>query len=331
MSDPDLDAFLARTGLGDPARAVWTPLSGGVSSDIWKLDLPGRTLCVKRALAKLKVAADWRAPVGRNATEWAWMQHMRGVLPIAVPLPVAQDDDLGLFAMEYLEPASHPEWRRQLADGLVDPAVAAAVGERLAVLHAATARRPDLLAAFDTTETFTALRLDAYLAATGRAHPDLSGPIGALIDRTRTTRVALVHGDVSPKNILVGPKGPVFLDAETAWYGDPAFDLAFCLNHLLLEVIFRPDTLTPRLDSVSRMTSRYLAGATWEDASDLEARVAALLPALMLARVDGKSPLEGLALESHRDLIRRAAIPLIKAAPATVSAVASAWAMALPA
>jgi aminoglycoside phosphotransferase (APT) family kinase protein len=65
-------------------------------------------------------------------------------------------------------------------------------------------------------------------------HPDLAAPLYELVVTARANKCALVHGDVSPKNILVGPNGPVFLDAECAWWGDPAFDLAFCLNHLLL-------------------------------------------------------------------------------------------------
>ena len=48
--------------------------AGGVSSDIYRVDAGGQTLCVKRALPKLKVAADWRAPVERNAYEAAWLR-----------------------------------------------------------------------------------------------------------------------------------------------------------------------------------------------------------------------------------------------------------------
>ncbi len=55
---------------------------------------------------------------------------------------------------------------------------------------------------------------------------------------TLAAKIALVHGDVSPKKVPAGPRGPVFLDAECAWYGDPAFDLAFCLNHLLLKCLW---------------------------------------------------------------------------------------------
>jgi hypothetical protein len=52
-------AELVRLGLVDSnATPGLTPLTGGVASDIWKVDTPERCFCVKRALAKLRVAAD---------------------------------------------------------------------------------------------------------------------------------------------------------------------------------------------------------------------------------------------------------------------------------
>ena len=56
-------------------------LTGGVSSDIWRIDLPSGPICVKRALAKLRVAADWHAPVERNVFEARWMRHAAGFAP----------------------------------------------------------------------------------------------------------------------------------------------------------------------------------------------------------------------------------------------------------
>ena len=91
------------------------------------------------------------------------------------------------------------------------------------------------------TRIFHDIRLEPYLVATAGGHPDRADGAAAAGARSRPRPgAALVHGDVSPKNILVGPAGPVFLDAECAWYGDPAFDLAFCLNHLLLKCLWTP-------------------------------------------------------------------------------------------
>ena len=157
------------------------------------------------------------------------------------------------------------------------------------------------------TTRFEAIRIEPYLRATGRAHPELAARFDELAHTTLTTKRALVHGDVSPKNILRGPAGPVFLDAECAWFGDPAFDLAFCLNHLLLKGAREGADRTHYNSAFSTLADAYLARVDWESADGLEARAAALLPALFLARVDGKSPVEYLTRESERATVRRCA------------------------
>lgn len=324
MIDPALEGFLVRTGLA-PAGGIrtWTPLSGGVSSDIWRVDLAdGSQLCVKRALAKLKVAADWYAPVSRNAYEWAWMQFAAGIVPAAVPAPLAQDTEAGLFAMSWLDPSDHPVWKQQLLDGLVDPATASEVGRVLGTIHAASSGRDDLRSAFDTTDPFHALRLEPYLVHTALRHHALASQLHALVDRTAAHRVALVHGDVSPKNILIGPHGPVLLDAECAWYGDPAFDLAFCLNHLLLKAVPRPDRMAQLHVAFESLVDAYFAVAVFEPREQLEGRAAALLPALLLARVDGKSPVEYITQETERERVRAAALPLVAMPPKRLADVA---------
>src|SRR5690606_24157272 len=116
-------------------------------------------------------------------------------------------------------------------------------------VHAATAADAQVAGQFPTLPLFEALRLDPYLRATGRRHPRLAARLDALADRTAAGRIALVHGDVSPKSIMSGPRGPVFLDAECAWYGDPAFDVAFCLNHLLLKCLARPEAVPALLQA----------------------------------------------------------------------------------
>ena len=324
----ELDDFLTRSGLvaADTGRQ-WAPLSGGISSDIWRVDLSdGRSLCVKRALPQLKVPVHWQAPVSRNAYEWAWMRFAAGVVPDAVPTPLACDERAGLFAMEFLPPHNHPLWKQQLLQGRVEPATAAAVGDTVGVLHAVSAHRADLARAFDTGESFHAIRLEPYLLATGRRHPALAPQLEALVKRTAATRIALVHGDVSPKNILVGPKGPVILDAECAWYGDPAFDVAFCLNHLLLKCLPRPREAAPLRQAFDAFVAAYFArAAAFESRAALEARAAQLLPALLLARVDGKSPVEYVSEEADRERVRAVALPLIHSAPTRLGQVADCW------
>ena len=302
------------------------PLAGGVSSDIYRAETPNATFCVKRALAKLKVAADWRAPVGRNRYEVAWLRVAAGIVPEAVPRLLGEDREAGAFAMEWLPPERYPVWKALLRDGTIDIPTATAVGDRLGRIHAGTAGRDEIATAFPTDEIFHAIRLEPYLVATGRAHPDLEARFADLVATTASTRRVLVHGDYSPKNLLVGPAGPVILDAECAWYGDPAFDLAFVLNHLLLKNLWKPPWRGRYVETFRALVDAYRAHVDWEPWSGVERRTAALLPALLLARVDGKSPAEYLTDERSRDAVRAFARPRIDEAPATLGTIADAWA-----
>ena len=324
MAQPDgadsLIAFLRRAGLcAADEEPRFTALTGGVSSDIWRADLRRGPVCIKRALAKLKVKADWFAPVERNAYEVAWMETANAIRPGIAPRVLAHDPAQGLFAMDFLEPADHPVWKEQLRQGHADAAFAGAVGAALKAVHAGTAGDPKVAARFATDKTFYDIRLEPYLVATGRAHPDLARQLQALVEVTAATREALVHGDVSPKNILAGPNGPVILDAECAWYGDPAFDLAFCLNHMLLKCLWTPAASKGFLACFDALAAGYAPGTA------VEARAAALLPALFLARVDGKSPAEYITEDRDRDKVRRVARPLIQDPPATLAGVRAAW------
>jgi aminoglycoside phosphotransferase (APT) family kinase protein len=317
-----LDA-LARLGLlHDAETPRFTRLTGGVSSDIWRVDLARGPVCVKRALPKLRVEQDWFAPVERNAFEAAWMRRAAAVAPEAVPQLLGQDEATGVLVMAYLDPADHRLWKADLRDGHADPDVARAVGNRLVRIHAATANDRAIAAAFATDRIFYDIRLEPYLVASARAHPDRSDELHALVEITARTRRALVHGDASPKNILIGPRGPIFLDAECAWYGDPAFDLAFCLNHLLLKCLWVPAARNAFLACFDALSGTYLKNVSFEN---VERRTAALLPALLLARVDGKSPVEYITEERHKRMVRETARPLIATAPARVEQVAACW------
>ena len=315
-------AFLRRAALAaaDEAPAA-VPLTGGVSSDIWKVELRSGPVCVKRALPRLRVAQLWEAPVERNRYEWRWMQAAARIAPGSAPRVLAHDE-AGLFAMEFLDGARHALWKNELRAGRADAQFARQVGERLARIHAATANDAGVASQFATDASFHALRLEPYLLATARAHPDIAARLQSLAERTAATRVALVHGDVSPKNILVGPQGPVFLDAECAWYGDPAFDLAFCLNHLLLKCCWVPPAQEGFLACFDALAGAYLRVHAPEG---LELRAATLLPGLLLARVDGKSPVEYLTQETQKARVRRVARALLIAPPSRLAEVRRAW------
>ena len=302
-------------------------LTGGVSSDIWRVDLQDRAVAVKRALAKLNVAQDWQAPVERNAYEAAWMIEARRHAQDAVPELLHQDVAADALVMAFLDPADHPLWKKMLMDGQVQAGHAWSVGRALAGIHAGTAGRAEIAATFPTDKIFYDIRLEPYLVATAEVHTDLGRQLRELARATAANKTALVHGDVSPKNILIGPEGPVFLDAECAWYGDPAFDLAFCLNHLLLKCLWRRASAAAYLEAFDALAEAYLTDVVWERRDRLEERAAALLPGLFLARVDGKSPVEYLTAEPDRDRVRKVARQFLAEPTDRLAAVRDAWAL----
>ena len=146
----------------------------------------------------------------------------------------------------------------------------------------------------------------------------MAGRLDDLAERTSATGRTVIHGDVSPKNVLVGPDGPVLVDAECATWGDPAFDVAFCLNHLLLKGLWHPDDAAVLARAADALVAGYRSHVAWEDPDKLDERVATLVPALALARVDGASPVEYLD-DAQRDEVRHRARTLLVDTPATVA------------
>jgi 5-methylthioribose kinase len=325
QTDTDiLSASLQRMSLMKAGQTLTiAPLAGGVSCDVWHVRVgEAPDMVVKRALPKLRVAAEWRAPAERAGTEVDWFNLVAGIDPRLVPEVLGEDRADHMFAMEYLPPQTHPLWKNALAEGHADAGFAARVGETLAHIHAATANREDVQHDFAHDAQFHALRLEPYLLYSAKQNADVAPRIRALAGSIANARIALMQGDISPKNILIGPDGPVFLDAETACYGDPVFDLAFCLNHLLLKTVWHPEFKTFYLDSFAALARAYVDNVTWEEPDDLEARAAGLLPALLLARVDGKSPVEYLTADADKAMVRSAAKAMLKRPPQTLDDVA---------
>ncbi len=322
----DLRGNLIRMGfVGADEVVTAEALTGGVASDIWRVDIAGKSICVKRALEQLKVSQEWRVSVDRNAFEVAWFNTVAEIVPESVPEVLGHDPVAGIFLMEFLPPEQYRVWKSQLRDGVVEVNTALALANILAQIHKGTASNRAIASQFDHDDLFYNLRLEPYLHATAEVHPDVRGQLLALATMVVENKKALVHGDISPKNILVGPRGPIIIDAECAWYGDPAFDLAFCLNHLLLKCVWNPLAKSGLINSFDSMVKTYLSAVSWESAGDLEQRVARLLPGLMLARIDGKSPVEYITDEGEKDRVRRFAKQFLLEPADELSTISAAW------
>lgn len=292
MNPNEVAALVVEMGL-IPAgvSAEFEALTGGVSSDIWLVKTAQTQFVVKRALEELKVAAHWSAPVDRGASEAAWLIYVGQAVPGAAPKVLAFDQDTMSLALEFLDADEFANWKTQLLSGEVNSAVAADVGKVLGQIHSASANEPDLAAKFANQHLFEDLRIEPYFERTAAALPALSGPLSAVIALLRAPGKALVHGDFSPKNILVGSR-VVVLDAECATWSDPAFDAAFALSHLALKMVHLPEHATSLRAAAHAFEDAYLAQVDWENSVELESRINQIIPALMLARVAGASPAE---------------------------------------
>ncbi|MBL9182091.1 MAG: aminoglycoside phosphotransferase family protein [Verrucomicrobiaceae bacterium] len=308
-------AHLIQSGLA-ATDARLTPLPGGVSSDISLVESSSGTLVVKAALEKLRVKDDWFADVSRNRVEQNFFDYTAPIIPAHVPCILGRGD--GWFAMEYF--VEMPNWKTKLLAGEADESTANLAGDVLGRLHAASWLDEAARARFNTLPNFHALRIEPYLLKTAERVPEVAPILRAEATRLSETQLALVHGDYSPKNLLVGPQRLIVLDAECAWFGDPAFDTAFMLTHLHLKALLHPHViaLVPAFWSAylnTFETSRERPGVrrpsgaferpsdceklqragALQDAAALEERTVRLLLCLLLSRVHGKSPVEYLS------------------------------------
>lgn len=312
-----LPAYLAERG-AVPAGADLEveALGGGISNDVWRVRWPGGGdgIVVKQALPFLRVEEVWAYDVGRSAVEHRALSAIGRLLgPGHAPAVVFADDERHAFAMECAPEGGAP-WKERLLAGEIDMRDAYRAGDLLGRIHAASAADPAVAAAFADQATLIEGRIDPYHRFTAAHHPDLAPAIDAEVERLLATRRALVLGDYAPKNLLAYPDRMLVLDVEVAHWGDPAFDVAFCLNHLCLKALH-----LPRHRALLVALARALHGAYAEAAPGLadEPAVVAELGVLMVARVDGKSPAEYLD-ERSQGLARAIGRSLVLDPPATV-------------
>ncbi|MET1414768.1 aminoglycoside phosphotransferase family protein [Roseibium sp. HPY-6] len=315
------EQLAAEIGLVDPAAIDDVlPLTGGVASDIAMVNADGKRFCIKFALPKLKVAEDWHAPVHRNKAEYEWLRTAARIAPECAVKLFGRSDSLHGFAMEYVSGEEVSLWKTDLLEGKSDSSRPAAVGDLIGRIHQASSKPEFDTAPFQNRDDFYAIRIEPYLVFTASKHAKVSSELHQLADSLYETSKVLVHGDVSPKNTLFRVEKPIILDAECATMGAPEFDVAFCLNHLVLKAQHVASLRADLATHAHVFWSAYAEKVSWEPAAELEARVCRLLPALMLARVDGKSPVEYLDEES-RGVIRDVSMRLLMVPKTTIAGI----------
>lgn len=319
-------AYLREAGmLPEDCPVKVAELSGGVSSAVLRAEACERCLVLKQALPKLKVQDDWRSGVERALIEARAAAALARLLPAeAVLPPVLTDPERCLFVMP-CAPAGAETWKSRLMRGELDLATARRAGQLLGWLHGRSRGDEALAREFDDRQYFLSLRVAPYLRTTAERRPELAPLLARHEERMLATRVCLVHGDYSPKNMLVGPDDParvILLDHEVAHWGDPAFDLGFCLTHLHLKAITFPDRAAGYLSLATTFWEAYLAAANPPDPPALERDAVGLLGCIVAARVDGKSPVEYLASEDLRVRARNLARLILRGEASTLRGVA---------
>jgi 5-methylthioribose kinase len=288
-------------------------LTGGVSSAVFRATAGSTSVVLKQALPQLRVAQVWKADTARSSVESAAAELLNTIVPGRVPKRVAADATRHLFVMEAI--AADRTWKDHLLAGDIDLGLAGSAGDLLGTIHRMTRDDPELIDRFGDKRMFDELRIDPYLRSVAAVHPSVIGVVAALVDDLQTRSECLVHADFSPKNLLVGPDNDLILvDHEVAHVGDPAFDLAFFLTHITAKALHDRAHLEQFCDAMSTFVDAYGDAAEWPEAS---ARAPRLLAAIMLARVDGKSPLEYLSAASAAT-VRSIALELLHEPVATL-------------
>jgi len=282
-------------------------LSGGVSNVVLLVTLPqrGERFVLKQARARLRVKDEWLCPVERIWREVNVLHMCRrlleapneGLFQAGVPKFLWEDGANFVYAMG-AAPDEHRTWKEMLLAGDVESsgAIARACGRMLGQLHAASWNNQEMAVRFDDRTYFDRLRLDPYYRQIARVHTDIEPAIERLIESVWQNRCSLVHGDFSPKNLLIWPGHVMLIDFEVGHFGDPAFDLGFYLTHLVLKSLWAGERRSEYIKIADQFWSSYEStirpaiGA--DDWASLEQRALWNLAGCLLARVDGKSPVD---------------------------------------
>ena len=311
--------YLRARGFFPGACAIHVePLSGGVSCKVVRVraDGAGDGLVLKQALGRLRVAVEWFSPperIHREALGLRWLQRLEPAG--AVPRFLFEDFASHLLAMSAV-PQPHRNLKGELMAGRVEPEIARQMGVLLAQLHnIKDGPGEDPAAVFADRSYFESLRLEPYYLFAAQATVEARDFLTALVAETRTHAEALVHGDFSPKNLLCHQGRLCLLDHEVIHWGDPAFDVGFALTHFLSKAHHFPLWRSRFADAARRFFSAYQGAAGWEP--QRERRIVAHTLGCLLARVDGRSPLEYLS-PREREGQRRAVLKLLSTPPRNV-------------
>jgi 5-methylthioribose kinase len=312
IDEQSVTAFLEKRGIiPEGCEAVSQSLGGGISNQVLMVRWEGECVVVKQPLEKLNVEMDWPADLKRIHIEANALRTYRRLIDLSgmdgASSPQVMDEDIDnhIIVMECI-PGGSDMWKSELMTGEVDQTIARKVGEILGSVQSRASRDEEVRSMFAFKDHFDELRIDPYHRTAAERNPDISHLVLAEAERVFSNGMTLVHGDYSPKSVLVerssGASKLWVFDMEVAHWGDPSFDTGFMLNHLLMKAIHLRDMVEEFIEAAFGFWDSYEGRVEW----DIESTTMKELGCLMLSRADGKSPAEYLSFDQV-DRIRRIA------------------------
>jgi 5-methylthioribose kinase len=293
--------------IADPQQVRVRELSGGVSNVVLLIEQPAagpgpERFVVKQARGKLRVQADWRCSIERIWREVEVLQTCAALLREgnssihnSVPEVYWTDRNLYAYSMTAAD-ANCRTWKEQLLSGECSSAQVIRFASLLGTIHAGSWHDVEIARRFADRSYFVQLRLEPYYRYAASRYQPLATPLQELAERTWAERHCLVHGDFSPKNLLISDGKAMLIDFEVGHYGDPAFDVGFFLCHLALKAIHLPQHAETLVKMLKTFWACYLAiiarKASPPDWKDLSHRIGLNLAGCLASRVHGKSPVD---------------------------------------
>jgi hypothetical protein len=345
LSEQNALAYLrSRGNVSSDGEVLVQNLSGGVASAVLKImdmnagepvgtdtrspgqikrGLPdkrmrtGACFVIKQPLEQFRTAAKWVVDRDRVWVERDALAMLHELLPAdSIPTVLWSDEENYVLAIS-AAPVGSLNWKRELLAGRVDRRAAEAAAGFLALMHSSTMGQSAWSGRFGDPRGFIQQRIDPYFRFTAAKQPSVSAALQRVEQLLLNNPRCLIHGDFSPKNMLwragtADHKANLFvLDFEVVFYGNPAFDAATLINHLLLKAFHLGKRWRAAMIGADYFWQTYRETAPKPLAGEASDRGGKILAALMLARLDGKSAVEYITDEPLKEAIRKCAMELL--------------------
>ena len=286
-------------------------LEGGVSSEVYYVKTNKSDYCIKRSLKKLLVKKNWIANTNRIKYEYLWLKHCKKIISRNIPKTFEFDNKKKYIVMEYLNDSKYKTLKQLYFNKVVNIKTIKLISKHLYKIHSSSKNLKTKKIFDGNNNNFYDLRLDPYFNEVGRIYPKYKKYIKNINKNYFENSSTLVHGDFSPKNILIGKNKIIYLDAECCNFGDPVFDLVFFTNHLLIKSIFIKDKSQEFIKSYIIFYKEYLNNLNLKNYKSYINRIIEMTPIMLLARIDGKSPVEYLNSKKIKNIIRKKSFLLL--------------------